>query len=117
MSEKAETNVDDELARFLQGLVRQNYALGQSITGLQATCAALIREICSLSGAPGDTMLRFNAELTGIAAGVADRFNNLDMTHEFDTSEMTATIEAITQLAEEGLAAGQIAASVASPSI
>lgn len=104
---KRDRQDDQDLADVLQGLVHQNYSLGQSILGLQTTCAALIRELCNLSPEPGDAMLRFNAHLTGIAAGVAERFNNLNMADEFDTSEMTATIETITELAEESAAAFQ----------
>lgn len=105
MTKKDPLDDDHELAEVLQGLVHQNYSLGQCIIGLQTTCAALIREICSLSPDPGDAMVRFNAQLTGIAAGVADRFNKLQIAEGFDTSDMTATIETITQLAEESATA------------
>lgn len=105
MTKKDPLDDDHELAEVLQGLVHQNYSLGQCIIGLQATCAALIREVCNLSPDPGVAMLRFNAQLTGIAAGVAERFNNLQIADEFDTSQMTATIDTITQLAEESIKA------------
>lgn len=92
---------DEELAIILRNLIAQNYELGQRIIGLQSTCAALIAELSRMSPDPQQKLLRFNAELTGLASGVAERFNQLQMKPGFDTREITSTIDLVTRLAEE----------------
>lgn len=92
---------DEELSEILRNLIAQNYELGQRVIGLQTTCAAIIAEICRMSAEPEQKLLKFNAELMGIASGVAERFNRQKMKLGFDTREITATIELVTRLAED----------------
>lgn len=101
MSNVDRDSSDEELSEILRNLIAQNYDLGQRVIGLQTTCAALIAEICRMSADPEQKLLNFNAELTGIASGVAERFNRQKMKTGFDTREITATIELVTRLAED----------------
>lgn len=91
----------DPLSAVLDGLIKQNLALGQRQLALQATCSVLIAELCLLSPDPDQKLSRLNAELNGAAMGIADDFATRFDISNSDTREITMLIETITRIAEE----------------
>jgi hypothetical protein len=97
MSEKA-IERPEAFGLLAEQLLRQ----GQAGVALQTICAALIQEVCMLQPDPAGAFDRISARLLGTAMGVSaivDRPGNCG-----SSGSVTATIEAVTLIAEGQLA-------------
>jgi hypothetical protein len=94
-----------EFGFIMNALIEQNRCLGQRVLALECACSEVMAEVALLNENPQDKLASMNANLGGVAMGVADR-----SAMKLESAEMTAAIEAVAMLSETALSATQACA-------
>lgn len=104
--------MDETFYEIIDGLIAQNYRLGQKQIAMECVCAAMLAQIALLSPSPDSCLDRINSELCGVAMGVASQLKSLGINPGYDSAAITTTIETLSELSEKVLASKQFPVSV-----